>query len=454
MGLAEVRGAARGGGRARARGGAGRRRGEVRCAWASRRCDELERQGAVLGRLEKRAHLKYEGTDTALVVPLGSIDADARRVRAPLRAALQLPHAASARWWSRRSRWRRSGVAPRRARRGPPRRQRRDAPAPSIAKPVDRVEMVSGGARHDTQCVRARGAGARRAHRRPRDHRRAQRHHRGRARLGGARDGARSTWCSSASSRARCATPWAPAPIPVMLEVFNNLFMSIAEQMGVRLAQTAYSVNIKERLDFSCALFDADGNLIANAPHMPVHLGSMGESIKTVIARERRPDEARRRVRAERPVQRRHAPAGRDGDHAGVLEGNGSGRPGSRRRHGSSPLLVLRRLARPPRRHRRHHPRLHAALLEERGRGRRAHRQREAGRGRPHARGRHARAARGGALSGAQSRPEHRRPARPGGGQREGRAGAEAHGRALRPGRRAAPTCATCRTTPRSACAA
>src|SRR6185503_6696936 len=70
---------------------------------------------------------------------------------------------------------------------------------------------------------------------------------------------------------------------PVMLEVFNNLFMSIAEQMGVRLAQTAYSVNIKERLDFSCALFDAEGNLIANAPHMPVHLGSMGESIKTVV---------------------------------------------------------------------------------------------------------------------------------------------------------------------------
>jgi 5-oxoprolinase (ATP-hydrolysing) len=72
---------------------------------------------------------------------------------------------------------------------------------------------------------------------------------------------------------------------PVMLEVFNNLFMSIAEQMGLSLANTAYSVNIKERLDFSCALFDAHGNLIANAPHMPVHLGSMSESIKTVIYR-------------------------------------------------------------------------------------------------------------------------------------------------------------------------
>jgi len=71
---------------------------------------------------------------------------------------------------------------------------------------------------------------------------------------------------------------------PVMLEIFNNLFMSIAEQMGATLANTAYSVNIKERLDFSCALFDRDGNLIANAPHMPVHLGSMGESVKRVIA--------------------------------------------------------------------------------------------------------------------------------------------------------------------------
>jgi 5-oxoprolinase (ATP-hydrolysing) len=70
---------------------------------------------------------------------------------------------------------------------------------------------------------------------------------------------------------------------PIMLEVFNNLFMSIAEQMGVRLQNTAYSVNIKERLDFSCAIFDAQGNLIANAPHMPVHLGSMSESIKTVM---------------------------------------------------------------------------------------------------------------------------------------------------------------------------
>ena len=70
---------------------------------------------------------------------------------------------------------------------------------------------------------------------------------------------------------------------PVMLEIFNNLFMSIAEQMGVALQNTAYSVNIKERLDFSCAIFAADGTLVANAPHVPVHLGSMDRAVETII---------------------------------------------------------------------------------------------------------------------------------------------------------------------------
>ncbi|MFQ5937600.1 MAG: hydantoinase B/oxoprolinase family protein, partial [Acidiferrobacterales bacterium] len=70
---------------------------------------------------------------------------------------------------------------------------------------------------------------------------------------------------------------------PVRLEIFNNLFMSIAEQMGTTLEKTSLSVNMKERLDFSCALFDAEGQLVANAPHIPVHLGSMGESVQTVI---------------------------------------------------------------------------------------------------------------------------------------------------------------------------
>ncbi|HLT28062.1 MAG TPA: hydantoinase B/oxoprolinase family protein, partial [Zeimonas sp.] len=70
---------------------------------------------------------------------------------------------------------------------------------------------------------------------------------------------------------------------PVLLDIFNNLFMSIADQMGYRLQNTAQSVNIKERLDFSCAIFDPQGHLVANAPHMPVHLGSMGASVRAVI---------------------------------------------------------------------------------------------------------------------------------------------------------------------------
>ncbi|MBF6648998.1 hydantoinase B/oxoprolinase family protein [Methylobacter sp. BlB1] len=76
-------------------------------------------------------------------------------------------------------------------------------------------------------------------------------------------------------------------PDPVMLEIFNKLFMSIAEQMGFVLQNTAYSVNIKERLDFSCAIFDGKGQLVANAPHIPVHLGSMGESVQSLLRAER-----------------------------------------------------------------------------------------------------------------------------------------------------------------------
>ena len=90
--------------------------------------------------------------------------------------------------------------------------------------------------------------------------------------------------CSAGSRRCPGSAAIGTHADPIMLEVFNNLFMSIAEQMGVTLQNTAYSVNMKERLDFSCALFDADGMLIANAPHMPVHLGSMGESVRTILS--------------------------------------------------------------------------------------------------------------------------------------------------------------------------
>jgi 5-oxoprolinase (ATP-hydrolysing) len=86
------------------------------------------------------------------------------------------------------------------------------------------------------------------------------------------------------SPRAHADVAVGDTPDPVMLELFNALFMAIAEQTGIVLQNTSLSVNIKERLDFSCALFDAEGRLIANAPHIPVHLGAMGESVRTVIA--------------------------------------------------------------------------------------------------------------------------------------------------------------------------
>ena len=85
------------------------------------------------------------------------------------------------------------------------------------------------------------------------------------------------------ASKLKRAHPVGTRADPVMLEVFNNLFMSIAEQMGVSLQNTAYSVNIKERLDFSCAVFADDGTLVANAPHLPVHLGSMDRAVETII---------------------------------------------------------------------------------------------------------------------------------------------------------------------------
>ena len=92
------------------------------------------------------------------------------------------------------------------------------------------------------------------------------------------------TICSSpASRRGRHRRASGKQADPVMLEVFNNLFVAIAEQMGYALQNTARSVNIKERLDFSCAIFDAAGRLIANAPHIPVHLGSMDRSVATVL---------------------------------------------------------------------------------------------------------------------------------------------------------------------------
>ena len=155
-----------------------------------------------------------------------------------------------------------------------------------------------------------------------------------------------------------------------MLEVFNNLFMSIAEQMGVSLQNTAYSVNIKERLDFSCAVFAADGTLVANAPHMPVHLGSMDRAVETIIRENKG-------TIAPGDVYAINAPYN-GGTHlpditvcTPVFDDDEAEDP------------VLGRLARPSRRCRRHLARLDVAERDHDRAGRRLYRQLQAGRSRP-----------------------------------------------------------------------
>ncbi len=249
---------------------------------AARCVAELEQQGARVERVERRVHLKYDGTDTALVVPLAGVDdmrAEFERqyrnrfsflmpdraliAEAVSAEAVAMPDASPATAAAERDRGQAAAQAP---------------------APAARVAMISGAASHDTPVfVREQ---LRPGARIPGPAIIAERN---------ATTVVEPEWQARVTDldhlvlervverEVRYAV--GTRADPVMLEVFNNLFMSIAEQMGVRLAQTAYSVNIKERLDFSCALFDAQGNLIANAPHMPVHLGSMGESIKTVIRR-------------------------------------------------------------------------------------------------------------------------------------------------------------------------
>jgi 5-oxoprolinase (ATP-hydrolysing) len=158
---------------------------------------------------------------------------------------------------------------------------------------------------------------------------------------------------------------------PVRLEIFNNLFMAIAEEMGVALQSTAVSVNIKERLDFSCALFDAEGALIANAPHIPVHLGSMGESIRTII-------DARGGARDGRGIRRGDAYALNDPYRGGThLPDITVIVPVF---YGEERAVGVRRGARPPCRHRRDRARIDAAGQPHDRRRGRADRQCPAGR--------------------------------------------------------------------------
>jgi len=240
--------------------------------------DELLGQGVVHERIRivERVHLRYEGTDSALVVGFGAIDEMAREFEAAyrMRYSFLMPgraliaEAVSVEAIAASDTPGETAV--------PAARRRRDLP------PAETVAMHTGGKLHATPVYRRDAL-------EPGD-----------------------TIPGPAIIAERNATTvvepgWQAAVIPpdhlvltriaarpqriamgthadpVMLEIFNNLYMSIAEQMGLRLANTAYSVNIKERLDFSCAVFDQHGQLIANAPHMPVHLGSMGESIRAVI---------------------------------------------------------------------------------------------------------------------------------------------------------------------------
>jgi 5-oxoprolinase (ATP-hydrolysing) len=184
---------------------------------------------------------------------------------------------------------------------------------------------------------------------------------------------------------------------PVLLEIFNKRFMSVAEQMGFVLQNTAHSVNIKERLDFSCALFDAAGNLIANAPHIPVHIGSMGESVKALLQQHGDGFEPGDAYLLNSPYARRHAPARHHRGHAGV-----------RRR---APLAVFRRFARPPRRHRRHFARLDAGRQPPYRRRRRDQRGPKNSGPRPIAGSRDSRLAKQQPQSGPQSRAKPGRPA-------------------------------------------
>ncbi len=227
----------------------------------------------------------------------------------------------------------------------------------------------------------------------------------------------------------------------MMLEVFNNLFMSIAEQMGVTLQNTASSVNIKERLDFSCAVFDRTGALVANAPHMPVHLGSMDRSVETVIRLNQGDIHPGDVFALNAPYNGgTHLP-----DITVVT-------PGLRRRRQGDPLLLG--LARPPRRRRRHGAGLDDAAGDDRRRGRRADRQF------PHRRSRHlhgegtVRAADRPPLPCPQRGAERRRPQGADRRQREGRAPNSGRWSRISGSTWSRPIWATCRTTPPKACAA
>ncbi len=240
-------------------------------------CEEIAAQGIERDQLviERRAHLRYEGTDSSLTVAFGDA--------AALRAAFERAHAERYGFVMSEKRLVVEAIAAEAiGTTGGVEDPVRDTQPGAPPAPLAEVEIYSGGQLHRTPVYE-------------RDELPPGASIEGPAIL---REPNATTvlepgWRAMVSPRNHLVMErHVPLPRrvalgtdadPVMLEVFNNLFMSIAEQMGAALENTAYSVNIKERLDFSCAIFDLDGALIANAPHMPVHLGSMSESVRIVI---------------------------------------------------------------------------------------------------------------------------------------------------------------------------
>ena len=238
---------------------------------------EVAQQGVARSEIElvRRVHLRYEGTDTAVIVAYGSLDAMLKEFESGYRSRFSFLMPGRALTVEAISVEATGGGAP--VREG----FAEMAPRVGAARPERQVKMFSGGGTHDTPVFRRDAL-------RPGD------------RITGPAIIAEANattvvephWQAEVTPLNHLVlTRAVPRPKreaigtradPVMLEIFNNLFMAIAEQMGVTLANTAYSVNIKERLDFSCAIFDPAGGLIANAPHLPVHLGAMGESVRVV----------------------------------------------------------------------------------------------------------------------------------------------------------------------------
>ena len=343
---------------------------------------ELLHQGIAPGRIDihRRAHVRYEGTDTPDLVEAGTSqemkarfeDAHRRRYGFVMPEKALIIEAASV-----------EAVGAVEEAPNPFATRTGGGDRPSELKPVATVAVHVGGAEHETPLFRREAIES-----------------------GDAVDGPAVILDSTATTvvepgwRARLAASGdlildrvvtlARASAvgtdcdPVMLEVFNNRFMSIAEQMGLTLENTAYSVNIKERLDFSCALFDPEGMLVANAPHIPIHLGSMSESIRTVIRENRGRMKPGDVFCVNAPYNGgTHLP-----DVTAITPGvrRWGRRRGGLRRGGERANPVLRREPGPSRGHRGLDAGLHAARCAHRRRGRRPLRQLHARRRRPFSR--------------------------------------------------------------------